>query len=555
MRVNWKQVPQPVYDDMVSTLLNREHSTVERIDGVGGDGGRDVQIRENGQLHILELKSFTGRVSTQRPKRRSQVERSLAKAATHNRDSWSLVVPIDPNPDELAWFDRLRAHYPFPLHWLGKTWLDDRMASYPDLDRYFLHDGDNEVVAVLRELGQEQAALAGGAPDALERFRRLSNRLDEASPHYRFDLARQGDGYMVTAVPKYRGAERDRPIMLHTRWTFPDTEAGREARDRIAKFFDYGGDVEVSEGYLESFEVDAPAGFGGTFQGGRLRLASIPADDGLPLDGRLFVLDPSDRSVASLPVRFDHRILGNRGGTLTGHDVTEGLQLRIQFDAADHRATLHYSFDQPTDVLPDVVLPLLRFAAKMHAPHRVVLRFGDTDFGPPHPMSDQPVGSQGLVELFEDLALVQARTMTPFTIPEDLTRDDLHVIKQAAGLLRGERVVIGRGPVNVNMTVTSLEALKSLLEDEQWHALAIETDDAVAEFVGVKVPLGPATTFIRVATLDNRDELQRLGEGASGVTLTARFAPVDNGPVEMMLGRHVGETGEPQSVLRSTRNP
>jgi hypothetical protein len=161
--VNWKQVPQPVYDDMVSTLLNREHPMVERIDGVGGDGGRDVQIRENGQLHIFELKSFTGPVSAQRPKRRSQVERSLAKAATHNPNSWSLVVPIDPNPDELAWFDRLRAHYPFPLHWLGKTWLDDRMASYPDLDRYFLHDGDNEVVAVLRELGQEQAALAGGA--------------------------------------------------------------------------------------------------------------------------------------------------------------------------------------------------------------------------------------------------------------------------------------------------------------------------------------------------------------------------------------------------------
>ena len=150
---------------------------------------------------------------------------------------------------------------------------------------YFLHDGDNEVVAVLRELGQEQAALAGGAPDALGRFRRLEQAVGRSLPALRFDLARQGDGYMVTAVPKYRGAECDRPILLHTRWTFPDTEAGREARDRIAKFFDYGGEVEVSKDYLESFEVDAPAGFGGTFHGGWLKLSSLPAEAGLPLRG------------------------------------------------------------------------------------------------------------------------------------------------------------------------------------------------------------------------------------------------------------------------------
>ena len=122
MGVQWEQVPQHVYDDLVSTLLSREHPNAERIDGSGGDGGRDVQVREPGRLDIFELKSFTGRVSARSPSRRRQVEKSLARAALHNPDSWSLLVPIDHNPDELAWFDRLRAKYSFPLFWKGKTW-------------------------------------------------------------------------------------------------------------------------------------------------------------------------------------------------------------------------------------------------------------------------------------------------------------------------------------------------------------------------------------------------------------------------------------------------
>ena len=49
---------------MVSVLLSRLHSDSQRIDGKGGDGGRDVQIVHSGDGSIteaFELKSFTGR--------------------------------------------------------------------------------------------------------------------------------------------------------------------------------------------------------------------------------------------------------------------------------------------------------------------------------------------------------------------------------------------------------------------------------------------------------------------------------------------------------------
>jgi hypothetical protein len=94
------------------------HGKVERIDGSGGDGGRDVQLRHPTRTDFYELKSFTGRVSKEKG-RRKQVERSLASAARHKPASWTLVVPIDHTDGELKWFDTLRTKYDFPLTWAG----------------------------------------------------------------------------------------------------------------------------------------------------------------------------------------------------------------------------------------------------------------------------------------------------------------------------------------------------------------------------------------------------------------------------------------------------
>ena len=51
----------------MSVLLSRLHSNSQRIDGKGGDGGRDVQIFHAGDGSIVdafELKSFTGRMNS-----------------------------------------------------------------------------------------------------------------------------------------------------------------------------------------------------------------------------------------------------------------------------------------------------------------------------------------------------------------------------------------------------------------------------------------------------------------------------------------------------------
>ena len=66
MQIRWEELERQRYEDMVSVLLSRLHPDAQRIDGKGGDGGRDVQIvhgQDGPIMDAFELKSFTGRIT------------------------------------------------------------------------------------------------------------------------------------------------------------------------------------------------------------------------------------------------------------------------------------------------------------------------------------------------------------------------------------------------------------------------------------------------------------------------------------------------------------
>ena len=65
MPIRWEDVGHEKYEDMVSVLLSRLYPDARRIDGKGGDGGRDVQIADASDgsiMGVFQLKGFTGRV-------------------------------------------------------------------------------------------------------------------------------------------------------------------------------------------------------------------------------------------------------------------------------------------------------------------------------------------------------------------------------------------------------------------------------------------------------------------------------------------------------------
>ena len=116
--IRWEELGPQRYEDIVSVLVSRLHPDAQRIDGKGGDGGRDLQIvrgQDNRLTDAFELKSFTGRMTSGR---RRQVEQSLKRAAILDPARWSLIVPIDPTPAEDRWFRQLGSIYGFPTAWL-----------------------------------------------------------------------------------------------------------------------------------------------------------------------------------------------------------------------------------------------------------------------------------------------------------------------------------------------------------------------------------------------------------------------------------------------------
>jgi hypothetical protein len=518
VRVRWEDLERtPTFEDMVSVLLSRQHPDAERIDGIGGDGGRDVQLRRPGRLDLFELKSFTGRLGA-RPNRRGQVEESLRAAAALQPDKWCLVVPIDHNTAELRWFDGLRQQYPFPLIWHGRTWLDDQMAAFQDIHRYYVEGAQHEVVELLRELNAEEASLTGGAGDAVARLDRLRNRLNDLDPQYRLELTTgpaegataafpraamwaqrpsEHGPVTISVIPKYRDAARDRPILVKADLSFPNTELGQEAANQFVAFLNYGDPAVVDSEYIEGVDVDAPGGLGGRLGPGRLRVGPVTVSDAFMLDARLRAIDEAGAQLASLPVRFTKRHGGRRGDTIAGHDATGVVHVSIRFEETERRVKVDVHVQPSRGQLPGSLLPALRFAHALRSPHRFAATFAGRDLWTnPQPLPDLDLVPSEYLRLVEDVARIQTETNTPFPLPDEIEAEDIATLRRLVRLLDGEPLAVQAEPITV--TLTAEVPRPWLMNEDEAGSLALEAQ-CWQRLMGEQIPLGTCNIVARGA--------------------------------------------------------
>jgi hypothetical protein len=520
VRVRWEDLERtPLYEDMVSVLLSRLHPDAERIDGIGGDGGRDVQLRTPERLELFELKSFTGRITARSPNRRRQIEESLRTAARLRPDSWSLVVPIDHNKEELKWFDGLRRIYPFPLRWYGRTWLDGQMAAFPDIQRYYIEGIRDEVLELLRQLNEEQSALGGGAVDAIARFDRLRSRLNELDPQYRFELIpgpaemamttfpqaamysqRQGEHGPVTiaVISKYLDAARDRPIMVKADLRFPETEIGQEAAARFHAFLDYGDPAIVDEGNVQKIDVNAPGGLGGTLGRGTLQIGPLAADTVFLLDARFRALNEGGSQLASLPVRFTTGHGGLRGRVITGQDATGVLHISVRFDETERQVKVIVNVRPVNGLLPASLLAPLRLARALRRPNIATVTVAEGDLWDPTPMPDLDLVPSEYLELVEQLARVQVETNTPFPLPNEIDAEDVAMLHRLVRLFDGEPLALR--PDSMDFTLKPGAQLPWRADKEQEEGFLALESEMSQTLMGEVVPLGLCNIVIGPST-------------------------------------------------------
>lgn len=530
-RINWSdpRISPAVYEDMVAVLISRLHTEAQRIDGSGGDGGRDVQLPLSSGLEIFELKSFTGRMTLTR---RRQVESSLKNAAKHSPSAWHLVVPINHNPTEIKWFKELTENYAFPCDWLGQDWLDGQMARHPDLPRYYIEGSNDEIVRRLLELNKEQAYLSGGLPDAVERISVLTTRLNEIDPHYVFAFsASPMDGIRITVLPRYPGAEMDSKIRVHTSFNFPDTEAGQSAAAALSETFSYGVPGKVAEEFVSSVTIAGIGGFENVFTGAvAFGPAEVPHDSGIP-EMALRLVNKYGIAIAQLPIKFVSINKGTQGGDLALTDHSGAIQVTIRFDMPTRRLNLNYKYSTPETILPGSLLPPLQFLCGIKSGlYLVVLANGESQNPPISGQQELPDELTGYAHLAADLDEIQRRSGIYFPMPRTLSLEEQENILTAKQLLAGEVVSAEWTTSKMTMSAESLEAFKELASIERplWgrfpYHLRLESRD---------YPLGYVLRTQAAAKIADWPDLSQVDD--PGALIEVTFLPGADNSLTMKL--------------------
>lgn len=305
---------------------------------------------------------------------------------------------------------------------------------------------------------------------------------------------------------------------------------------------DFGVGFEVPEGALARVVIDAPAGFGGEFSGGVLRIADRALPNAPEFTMRLAVAGPDSRHIVSLPLSGRTRSVGERGLIADLKVAAELMSAEMRVDAANSKFTFHYTFS-PRPCTPSVALPVMRFIAALRAPNTLTIQLGTGQpLGPPAELPERErIVDERSLHLAEMLARAQEATNTWFDAPTELTRDDVEALALADELLKGEIV---QGTWERFAPEMDPRWQKEFVEQHIATAGDLHTAvslwqkaDVSVMIAGHEIPLGMVSTHMFSARLEDPSAAARiLSEDASADGGTIAFVPGSVDVVERWLG-------------------
>ncbi|MDG4788998.1 hypothetical protein O7626_24220 [Micromonospora sp. WMMD1102] len=497
----------------VKLLIRDLHPTAQGIDGSGGDDGRDIRWDSPDGLVIFEVKSYTDRLGASQKR---GIRNSLKKAAKHNPIRWVLVVPLESSPSEEKWFDGLRAEFPaLELEWRGRDWLDKEFAEREDLIRYV--EGPLYVLAQrAKELGHEQAAMANGIRDAIERLGVFSARVNELSPYWRIDVATRPGGYMLTYSAKRPDSAEVDPISITPIFSFDAKDPEAEGVSRqLRRVLEYGGSITVPGDYIQGFDIHASEETRRAFAWDwpitphKLEIHSEEDNAGLPLPCVIDVKSPNGSCISSIAVQLSKRVRGSRGFTLSGQDLSGMMTLNLLTGKSEPAPTGAFEFEisSPVGLFPYAVRPVADFIRALVSGNRVEFRMGHRVFGFCEIDEDVFPEGQPAARLAIALDELQQFFNMVFPIPDGLGAKDLRELEMLRELVReGEAQWPYRG---LKMHFRR-DRLGDFLADPRFNdgaALLARFDSFGMEYCGNRFELGHVQFYAPKMRLVNRKEL------------------------------------------------
>ncbi|WP_346619628.1 hypothetical protein [Blastococcus montanus] len=542
--LDWAEL-DPEKLERVAQLLVREACGATSVDGKGGDLAQDLRHDGPDGLTIYEVKSFTKRLNNSRQR---QITKSLARAVElHAPRRWVLVIPLNPTPAELAWFDGLRGKFPdVELDWYGLDWLDGQIAGRDGLLSY-VEGADSKLLRRAQQYNMERAALTSGA-DLTQRMQDLVELGATISPYWKWHFGDTpwGPGRILTA--QRPEAADDDPVQLTPYFSFPpDDPEAQATAERLDRALRLGGDVDIPGRYVEDFRVTAASEATQRLLGeprqqvAQLRLISIPDNTGLPLRGFLVLERGGGQSGLSVPFTFTDGVAGTHGRTLTGTDPSGLLEARLEIEAGDPvRGRMELNLKPLAGSYPHDVLPAVRLLGVCTAGDSLHFRRGPVTIASFNADAPAPEGLPGLHHLVAALEVLQDHLGTLIPVPAGPVPDeDFRELLAIARALSGRRARLPHTGLSMDLQPGAIGEFLTKVPEEPGalygtqHSIDITLDGRRYDVPGLAL-------WAPNVVLQNRAELEVLSADARAEAVATFSSPEDTG---IFLIRAVDDPG------------
>jgi hypothetical protein len=423
-KIDWRHIDEKTFNELVETLLVQEETREGRramaLDGRGGDGGIDVDVRveQTNQLtHIYQLKYFPGGMSGGHIARRSQVKKSLSAALKSEPSqgwAWTLVLPSKVTAPERKAVRAMRPGSKPEMRFMGPPELDRLLGLHPEIERRFTAD---YAVEVLREVHRESAALT--RPDDLAaEATRLRDRLDGRSVYWGIAFGVEPDGSVrETVFAKRDDAHEREPLSVNLSLQFgPESEAQRKA---FADAMNYGvvEKVELTSEVIQAFQTSGPEWWARDETGGEIHF--LPRSENLAEKIVMTTRDPAGRRLRSLHGTVN-LIDGGALGVSVAATFPGGMTQvwRLPEDRSSS-GEVKFTFD-PVGQSPTDVLRVMACMSSVRPDGTVDLQIGGR---PAAALIMQPgngiARSPEFAAALDDLAIIEKECDVRFEVPED----------------------------------------------------------------------------------------------------------------------------------------